>query len=160
VERVVSEALVAAFEDLGVHEAAAWADGYRIPPEMVDEDLAALAHQAGSFFAMVRARIAGLAPDRLSLERIDRLTTRSSTAVAANVAAAPSAADAVGAADIAAAAAAAGTARAASTAGQANAADVADAAAAAEAAGAADAAQRTQQRRQLMQQTLQTQQPR
>jgi hypothetical protein len=73
VRTVVREALRVASIDYGVREAAEWADGFTLPRSMVDEDMAALAAHGGDFEALVRARQAELAPNRLSAARVARL---------------------------------------------------------------------------------------
>ena len=70
---VIEEAYAYADEEYGEADALAWAGGYEIPQEAVDEDEAALARHGGDFDALVTERLSELALDRLNPARIEGL---------------------------------------------------------------------------------------
>jgi hypothetical protein len=70
---LIQEASDAARNDFNEESAIAWAEDYTFPPEMLISDAALLrAHQL-DFKAMVRRRLATLAPGRLNVTRVDSL---------------------------------------------------------------------------------------
>ena len=73
IQDLVQEAVDSARSDYGVDAALAWADGYALPPQVVDSDVASLAAAGFDFEVMVRERLESLAADRLSVSRVNGL---------------------------------------------------------------------------------------
>ena len=70
---LLKEAADAARDDHGTASAIAWAGGYVFPPEYMESDVRCLRAAQLDFKAMVRRRLASLAPDRLNTERVAQL---------------------------------------------------------------------------------------
>ena len=70
---LIREAADEARNDLDASSAVAWGDGYTFPSSYVTDDIACLAEAGGGFEDMVRSRLGALAPDRLSVSRVEGL---------------------------------------------------------------------------------------
>jgi hypothetical protein len=70
---LIQEVLDAARNDFNEESAIAWADDYTFPPEMLISDAGLRRARFLDFKAMVRRRLATLAPGRLNVSRVDKL---------------------------------------------------------------------------------------